>query len=1309
MSKVSVTKEKLDTLAEAVGAKSGQSIPLTIDQMTNAVLSIQDIYNQNKTLTPTESRISVTADNGYSGLGTVTVEPISSYYIGSAVSQNDSTNVTINNLGYVNVENGYYPNTVIKTFSTQGGKTIYPQTRSTQTAVAANKYTTGAIYVNPIKLESATTITPTNSTQIIRPTAINVLVDNWYAYDISGSQFYKNDVNLSSLVNGTRILIYGALGITNNGGATTETQVKETFVWQGSSETIQVGTAGSSASLYFDKTNNRIRLNTNGYYDAYRFTILNSQYDGLSQVVVNSVPTENRTFTSNGTYTPTSGKWIDSVTVNVPTGSTINNQNKTVTPTESQQSVTYDSGYTGLETVTVDAISNTYVGSGITQRNSTDLTVSGDTVTVPAGYYAAQATKSVDTMALPTSAVASATSGYTSAATISRSTSDQYINIPTGYNTAGAYYKVNAVPNGSATTPTTTINAVPSLTVSASGLITAAIETSESITPTVVEGYVSTGTAGTVSVAGGVTRQLTTKGAATITPGTTNQTIASGTYLTGTQTISGDADLVAGNIKSGVTIFGVEGTYTGAGATINSLTVTPTTSQQVFDSSGIDGYKPVTVNAIPNASANPSLDLVNYTTSGNNYVLQGTNDDPAVPFYSTDGQARIVLPKAIMGNATTGQVLSGATFTSANGVAISGAMDNNGALGGTITTQGGTYTIPAGYTSGGTVTASLTAGSLTNSIINGASFEETTGDYGFRATVNIPAGYYNATQLTKDFSTILPAPDTEGTAAQVLIGYDLYNHEGEVISGTMTNNGTWDRTLDQTTTSVTIPAGYHSGSGTVSHTTVNIPDPTITVSSSGLITASGSWTRGFTTDNSYSNTEQLSTQAAATITPSETAQTAVASGKYTTGAVTVAAIPANYVGSGVTTRTSSDVTVTNSTGVVNVPAGYYATAASKQLSTQAGTTITPTESEQTAVAAYKWTTGAVKVGAISSTYVGSGITQRDSTDLSASGATVTVPAGYYSSAASASIANGVATNSGTASASSATITTGTNTITLSKAVSITPDVTAGYISSGTAGSVTVSLTGAATINPTPTASGKTVTTPAGYYTAAVTTDVATMTLPTSASASATSGYISKATIGRSTSDQYINIPTGYNTAGGYYKISAVANGSVTAPSSISGTTASVSTGTNTLTLTKTVSVTPNVTTAGYISSGTAGNSTVTLTANVTTKGTATITPTTSNQTISSGTYITGTQTIVGDADLVAGNIKSGVSIFGVTGTYAGLDTSDATATAADIVSGETAYVNGRKVEGSLVVQTYYTGSTVPSSSLGINGDIYLQS
>ena len=56
-----------------------------------------------------------------------------------------------------------------------------------------------------------------------------------------------------------------------------------------------------------------------------------------------------------------------------------------------------------------------------------------------------------------------------------------------------------------------------------------------------------------------------TKIAATYTPGTTDQTIQSGRWLTGNQTIKGDANLVAGNIKSGVTIFGVTGSYSGGG------------------------------------------------------------------------------------------------------------------------------------------------------------------------------------------------------------------------------------------------------------------------------------------------------------------------------------------------------------------------------------------------------------------------------------------------------------------------------------------------------------------------------------------------------------------------------------------------------------------------------------------------------------------------------------------------------------------------------------------------------------------------
>lgn len=131
----------------------------------------------------------------------------------------------------------------------------------------------------------------------------------------------------------------------------------------------------------------------------------------------------------------------------------------------------------------------------------------------------------------------------------------------------------------------------------------------------------------------------------------------------------------------------------------------------------------------------------------------------------------------------------------------------------------------------------------------------------------------------------------------------------------------------------------------------------------------------------------------------------------------------------------------------------------------------------------------------------------------------------------------------------------------------------------------------------------------------------------------------------SASGATVTVPAGYYDS---QQTKSVTSGSATAPATISGTSASVSTGTNTLTLSKTISVTPSVT-AGYVASGTAGDSSVSLTASVPTKAAATITPGTSNQTIAAGTYLTGAQTIEGDADLVSSNIKSGVSIFGVAG------------------------------------------------------------
>ena len=82
------------------------------------------------------------------------------------------------------------------------------------------------------------------------------------------------------------------------------------------------------------------------------------------------------------------------------------------------------------------------------------------------------------------------------------------------------------------------------------------------------------------------------------------------------------------------------------------------------------------------------------------------------------------------------------------------------------------------------------------------------------------------------------------------------------------------------------------------------------------------------------------------------------------------------------------------------------------------------------------------------------------------------------------------------------------------------------------------------------------------------------------------------------------------------------------------------------------------------------------------------TPSTEDQVINSGLYLNGNQTIKGDTNLLAENIKSGVTIFGVEGNMQeGIDTSDGTATADDIMLNKTAYVNDEKVTGNFTLDS----------------------
>jgi len=83
---------------------------------------------------------------------------------------------------------------------------------------------------------------------------------------------------------------------------------------------------------------------------------------------------------------------------------------------------------------------------------------------------------------------------------------------------------------------------------------------------------------------------MANNGAFTLLCGATNQTVTAG--YSGGGTLAGDADLVAGNIKSGVDIFGVTGTYTcGAAATGDAVAADVLTGKTFSNgtSSGIAG------------------------------------------------------------------------------------------------------------------------------------------------------------------------------------------------------------------------------------------------------------------------------------------------------------------------------------------------------------------------------------------------------------------------------------------------------------------------------------------------------------------------------------------------------------------------------------------------------------------------------------------------------------------------------------------------------------------------------------------------
>lgn len=203
-------------------------------------------------------------------------------------------------------------------------------------------------------------------------------------------------------------------------------------------------------------------------------------------------------------------------------------QSKTVSPSESTQTVSPDSGYDGLSKVTVNAISSTYIGSDVTKKSAATYTPGTSDQSIASGQY------------------------LNGTQTIKGDSNLTAANIKSGikiFNVTGSYAGSSS---GGNTPSLQTKTVTPS-------------ESAQTVSPDSGYDGLSSVTVNAVSktyVGSGVTK----KAAATYTPKTSDQSIASGQYLSGTQTIKGDANLVAGNIKSGVSIFGVTGTYAGSGS-----------------------------------------------------------------------------------------------------------------------------------------------------------------------------------------------------------------------------------------------------------------------------------------------------------------------------------------------------------------------------------------------------------------------------------------------------------------------------------------------------------------------------------------------------------------------------------------------------------------------------------------------------------------------------------------------------------------------------------------------------------------------
>lgn len=144
-------------------------------------------------------------------------------------------------------------------------------------------------------------------------------------------------------------------------------------------------------------------------------------------------------------------------------------------------------------------------------------------------------------------------------------------------------------------------------------------------------------------------------------------------------TVAGDADLVAGNIKNGVEIFGVTGSYVGTGGTVLPTLTAPgaagdlANGKQLIDANGniVTGTVKDSRAWYGTYSAEPEI----YTSGEYKYVMFKTK--PSEPTMVRD-TVELCASVSKFGDATAGDVVKGKTFTSKDGLKVTGTIEEYG-------------------------------------------------------------------------------------------------------------------------------------------------------------------------------------------------------------------------------------------------------------------------------------------------------------------------------------------------------------------------------------------------------------------------------------------------------------------------------------------------------------------------------------------------------------------------------------------------------------------------------------------------------